>query len=97
MSDDQEQPAHLFSPLKLRDVRLRNRIGDDFLARLVDRRGGFGLIEEIEHHRDAQERRDGVGEVFAGDVRALPCTGSNMLAAWRVGLRFPLAAMPIPP
>ena len=27
MSDDQEQPAHLFSPLKLRDVRLRNRIG----------------------------------------------------------------------
>src|SRR5205823_3921415 len=27
MSDDQEQPAHLFSPLKLHDVRLRNRIG----------------------------------------------------------------------
>ena len=27
MSDYQEQPAHLFSPLKLRDVRLRNRIG----------------------------------------------------------------------
>src|SRR5205085_8321672 len=28
---------------------------------------------------------------------AEPWTGSNMLAAWRVGLRLPLAAIPIPP
>ena len=28
---------------------------------------------------------------------AEPCTGSNMLAAWRVGLMLPLAAMPMPP
>src|SRR3954454_2982755 len=27
---------------------------------------------------------------------ALPCTGSNMLAVFFVGLRFPLAAMPMP-
>src|SRR4051794_18041555 len=48
------------------------RVGNDVLASLIDGGGGFALVQEIEHHRDAEERRDRVGEVFAGDVRSAP-------------------------
>jgi hypothetical protein len=58
-----------------------------------------GLVQAqvLEQHRDREHGRRRVGLALPGDVRAEPCTGSNMLGAVRSGLMLPLAASPMPP